>query len=115
MSQMIFLTEDGKKIIADMETDVRLYKSPVNPPNTGTRYTRGTDLYAHTTKNGSNYFYIYSWSMWQGEESRVSLISTDDAQAFIADRTSAQGPTLLNQDEIATALLFFPDLFEEDA
>ena len=78
----MLITKDGKRMkISD--DDPCLFKSPMNPPNTGTRYTTGSDLYAHTTKNGNVYFYLYNWSMWQGSEASYEIISKDEAEEFV--------------------------------
>lgn len=83
----IFQTEDGKKWIADYKHDTKLYEAPVNPPDTGTRYTRGTDLLAHKTKSGAVFFYKYNWSMWQGEESNYEPVSREEAEKFLVQVT----------------------------
>lgn len=81
-----FQTSDGKRVVCDTDTDPQLYDAPHNPPNTGTRYTRGTDLYAHAAKSGTVFFYAYSWSMWQGEESTAELWTQAQVEEFIVER-----------------------------
>lgn len=83
-----FNTADNKRVVCDTESDTQIYDAPNNPPNTGTRYTRGTDLYAHNAKSGQVYFYAYHWSMWQGEESSAELWSDSQVEAFIVGRMS---------------------------
>ena len=75
----VLITDDGKRVIVNTKTDVCLYETPCNPPNTGTDYTRGTDLYAHRARSGNMYFYLRHWSLWQGEGSNLELISRDES------------------------------------
>ena len=81
--QKVIKEEDGTRWIADTKTDVALYQAPHNPPNTGSEYTRGTDLYAHKTKRHGERFYLLSWSMWQGEEPNISVVSREEAEGFL--------------------------------
>lgn len=106
----ILMTPEGKKVVINKKNDKELYGAPVNPPNTGTRYTSGTDLYAHKSRSGNWYYYTYSWSMWQGEESSYELISEGEAREFILSRTNARGSI---DEDLAEEL--FPGIFEEDA
>jgi len=115
MSELILMTPDGKRVKADMKTDVCLYDAPHNPPNTGTAYTRGTDLYAHKARSGQWYFYTYHWSMWQGEESGYGLISEDEAQTFILEKAGLSGHGALSDNEADRARSIWPDIFEETA
>jgi len=77
---------DGdKRVVVDTQKDELLYGTPHNPPNTGTRYTRGTDAYIHKAKSGKVYFYFLDWSMWQGEENRLRLASPEEVARFLED------------------------------
>lgn len=99
-----FQTPDGKRVVCDSDDDVLVYDAPNNPPNTGTRYTRGTDIYAHTAKSGNHYFYAYSWSMWQGEESTADLWTKEQVEEFIIDRMSGPSesrPTAFELEQLA--------------
>lgn len=95
----VLLTENKERVIIDMKNDDCLYSAPVNPPNTGTTYTRGTDLYAHTAQSGKVYYYAYSWSIWQGEESQINLLTKEEAEEFLIDKLSLTGYGLLDEDE----------------
>jgi len=79
----VFFEPDGTTWIANTKKDEVLYESPVNPPNTGTEYTRGTDLYIHKTKSHGDKFFFYHWSMWQGEEENIVSITKERAQEFL--------------------------------
>jgi hypothetical protein len=83
--QKVIKEEDGTRWIADTKTDICLYQAPRNPPNTGQEYTRGTDLYAHKTRSHGQRFYYYIWSMWQGEEPSIRVVSRDEAQEFLEE------------------------------
>lgn len=77
-----FSTEKGIFIV-DSRKDPCLYYAPHNPPNTGTAYTSGTNLSLHITKKGTKCFYKYHWSMWQGCECSIELITFDEANDFL--------------------------------
>jgi hypothetical protein len=113
---LILLTEDGKRVEVDMGKDLCLFDAPHNPPNTGTTYTRGTDLYAHKTRKGNWYYYKYHWSMWQGEERNTHLVSREEAIEFLQAKAASSGWEELNKDEVQKAVEHFGEnIFEEDA
>ncbi len=87
MSKQLLMTPEGKKVLIDTNSDIILYDAPHNPPNTGTAYTSGTDLFIHRARSGTNYFYAYYWSMWEGEGSRRELVSEDQAKKFILEKS----------------------------
>ncbi|MCF7885882.1 MAG: hypothetical protein K9M80_05250 [Candidatus Marinimicrobia bacterium] len=99
MSKKVLRTEEGKKVVIDPEVDPCIYKAPVNPPNTGTSFTRGRDLYSHKAKSGDIYFYSHSWSMWQGEGESFSLLDRDQAIDFLLDKLETGGHAGLSEDE----------------
>ncbi len=111
----ILKTPDGKRVKINPPTDICLYESPENPPNTGTVYTRGSDLFAHRARSSTWYFYIVHWSMWQGEEGRYQLVSEDRARNFILERASNVGWSEITDSEWERILEIFPDLEEENA
>lgn len=93
------LTTDGKRVIVNTETDTKLYDAPVNPPNTGLAYTRGDDLYIHRTANGNMVYYIYHWSLWQGEGESVEIITPEEAESFLIAKLGKTGWDSLSEDE----------------
>ncbi len=107
--------DSGKgRVILNTEKDECLYKAPVNPPNTGTKYTRGSDLYVHRSKKGNLYFYFYRWSLWQGEEDSIQLISHKDTEEFLQEHIGGTwGLTLTEAEEIEKKYGF--NLTEETA
>lgn len=111
----ILMTPEGKKVMINKKEDVALYESPVNPPNTGTRYTSGTDLYAHKARSGKLYFYEYHWSMWEGTEESYNLLTEDEAKKFLLEVATMTGYACLSGSEKAMAEEYFPGLFDEDA
>ena len=116
MAEYTLRTDDNKIVKINPTEDVQLYDAPRNPPNTGTEYTRGTDLYSHKARSGNWYFYTDSWSMWQGEEGGYSLISDDEAAEFLIDKAGLSGHGALSDTEKARAIeIFARDIFEETA
>jgi len=85
------------------------------PPNTGTTYTRGTDLKLHVTQKGTRVFYLQRWSMWQGESGSIELISEDQAKKFFTKKLSATGWDYPSEFEIQEGLKLWPDLMNEEA
>jgi len=112
---IVLMTPEGKKVVITRSTDEQLYDAPNNPPNTGTRYTAGTDLYAHKARSGTWYYYTYTWSMWQGTEDEYALITEDEAREFILRKASDAGHGRLSDDERETCEKHFPGIFDEDA
>ena len=95
----VLMTPNGKKVVIDRKTDPCLYSAPVNPPNTGTRYTTGTDLFAHKARSGKMYYYFYEWSMWQGEESSYELCSKSEAEEFLISKLSNDGWDSISEEK----------------
>ena len=112
---IVLKTPDGKKVVVDISHDECLYSSPHNPPNTGTRYTAGTDLYAHRARSGTTYYYSPFWSMWQGTEAEFNLLTSDEMKELLVNHASDAGPGSMSTNEIATAEKHFPGIFDEDA
>lgn len=81
---------DGKKAVVDTKLDEKIYSAPANPPNTGTRYTNGTDIYFHVCKDGREVFYAYDWTMWQGTEEVWRVIDRAEVEAYIIDQIGGQ-------------------------
>jgi len=111
----ILLTPDNKKVVVELDTDFCLYDAPHNPPNTGTRYTSGADLYVHKARSGKNYFYLYHWSMWQGENSWFELITDDDTKFFLLNVNDGNDYNGLDSKQSEKAEELFPCIFDEDA
>jgi TRAP-type uncharacterized transport system substrate-binding protein len=111
----ILMTPEGKKVAITKKTDVNIYESPRNPPNTGTAYTAGTDLYAHKARSGKTYFYTYSWSMWQGSQDNYELLTDGEAKQFLLQKAQGTGYNGLDHSEKELAEEYFPGLFDEDA
>jgi len=99
-----------------MDKDLKLYSAPVNPPNTGLTYTRGTHLYAHVTRKGNVFYYKHSWSMWQGEESSTYLVSREEAIEFLQHKAASDGWDAIDMSEAKRIVEHFEEnIFEEDA
>jgi len=111
----ILRTPEGKKVVINPREDERLYDAPRNPPNTGTAYTSGTDLYRHVARSGNAYYYTYSWSMWQGSEASYELIDEDEVKEFLLDKAQCTGVGRISGAEWNRAEELFPGLFSEDA
>lgn len=91
MKHKHILRYGDKKIIIDTSSDECLYWAPRNPPNTGTKYTTGTDLYMHKTRSGAQVFYLVHWSMWQGSETVYDVITSEEAKQFFETKLSRAG------------------------
>jgi hypothetical protein len=112
---IVLKTPEGKKVVVDISHDECLYESPHNPPNTGTRYTSGVDLYAHKARSGAMYFYSHSWSMWQGTEAEYFLMTDDEMKSALLDHASDAGPGSITDNERERIEKHFPGIFDEDA
>ncbi|MFX0133042.1 MAG: hypothetical protein ACFFDN_05280 [Candidatus Hodarchaeota archaeon] len=111
----VLMTPESKRVVIDTKTDPCLYSSPQNPPNTGTTYTRGTDLYYHKSRAGNEYFYFKHWSMWQGEEGSIQLITKDKAEDFLLEKAGNSGWDSLNESDFENLKEFGFNLLEETA
>jgi hypothetical protein len=111
----ILKTPDGRKVVVNRQTDECLFKAARNPPNTGTAYTSGVDLYRHVSRKGNVYYYTYHWSMWQGSVDTYELITEEEAKQFLLKHMMMTGYDKLDEDEQKRAEELFPNIFEEDA
>lgn len=113
---MVLKTPENKKVVINPKTDEKIYNAPSNPPNTGTNYTAGTDLYRHVARSGKAYYYTYSWSMWQGTPSHYKLITDEEAKQFLLEIAGINNEWVyLSASEEKRAKELFPDIFDEDA
>ena len=113
---IVLMTPEGKKVVVNLNTDNCLYDSPHNPPNTGTRYTSGLDLYAHKARSGKMYYYSYSWSMWQGHEAEYNLMTDDEMKHALIARAGEAGYGRMSDGEREDIEQnYFPGIFDEDA
>lgn len=111
----VLLTPEKKKVVIDVRKDECLYRAPVNPPNTGTAYTTGTDLYRHVTRNGNVYYYTHDWSLWQGTSDRFTLVNEDEAKQMLIEAAGWTGYAELSENKRKRAMELFPGIFDEDA
>jgi hypothetical protein len=110
----IIRLEDGTKYVASPKKDVHVYAAPQNPPNTGSRYTSGTDLYAHATTKHGYQFYLYDWSMWQGSEDKIIHVTKDEAIKFL-ESVSGDYNGFPDSDDLEELKEYGIDLAEETA
>ena len=110
---VVLTTPEGKKIVCDTKKDERVYTAPVNPPNTGSRYTRGTDLLLHKSRAGQRYFYFEQWSMWAGEGESYQLITSEEAKQFLLTKLQGNRWDSLDNKGLERAKELFPDLLDE--
>ena len=113
MTKIIRL-EDGTKYVANLKKDIKVYAAPVNPPNTGSIYTDGTDLYTHATKTHGYQFYKYEWSMWQGSEDKIIPVTKDEAIRFL-ESVSDDYNGFPDADDLEELKEYGIDLAEETA
>ena len=110
----VLMTPDGKRVVTS-NNDQCLYSAPQNPPNTGTDFTRGTDLYYHKARSGNEYYYFVHWSMWQGESGSYELIDFDVAEAFLLKKAGLTGWAGINKSDLKELKKFGFNILEEDA
>jgi len=113
--ERVLITQDGKRVVVNKKTDPCLYESPYNPPNTGTAYTRGIDLYAHKARSGKIYFYFSHWSLWQGEEDSLELISKSEAEEFLLQKAGLTGHGSLDENDYKHLKEYGFNLLDENA
>jgi len=112
---MLLMTPEGKKVQVSIREDTCLYDAPHNPPNTGTAYTSGTNLYYHKARSGKGYYYTYFWSMWQGTEDHYELITEEEAKTFILERATTSGYIGSGVNDNVCCELWGNNFFDEDA
>jgi len=111
----VLMAPDQKRVVINTEKDTLLYGAPKNPPNTGTTYTRGTDLYEHKSRSGNIYYYFRHWSMWQGEETSYELISREEAEEFLTEKAGLGDWAGLTDEDYDRLKQHGFDLLQEDA
>jgi hypothetical protein len=111
----VLKTPENKKVCINLKTDEKLYEAARNPPNTGTAYTEGTDLYRHVARSGKAYYYTYFWSMWKGVADNVQLRTEEEAKEFLVEHAGLSGWVALSPEEEKRAKEIFPNIFDEDA
>lgn len=111
----VLMSPEGKKVVINTKTDECLYSAPVNPPNTGTAYTTGTDLYRHVARSGKAYYYTHWWSLWEGSCDQFTLISEDEAKQMLLEAAGWTGYAALDDRQRRRAEEIFPGIFDEDA
>jgi len=111
---IVLRTPEGKKVVVNTEVDECLYEAPHNPSNTDSRFTRGTDYYAHKARSGKVYFYSYHWSMWQREDSGYDLLTDEEIRSILVDKAGLSNWGL-GGAERQRAEKYFPGIFDEDA
>lgn len=100
-------TIDGKRV--SVERLIEAARTHRNPPNTGTKYTQGNDLYFVKSKNGEMYFFKYFWSMWQGVESNWTPISIDDAEELFNELNNGDYSSITKEGEANLGALFLKE------
>lgn len=114
-TKSVFKTEGGKKVVIDYAKDRKIYRSPRNPANTGTEFTRGEDLIMHIARSGKRYFLLSRWSMWQGDNPQDELISEEQAKEFLIEKAGIVGWGGIDENDMKEIEEIFPGIFEETA
>lgn len=112
---IVLKTPEGKKVVVNRSHDEKVYEAPHNPPNTGTKYISGTDLYVHEAGSGKRYYYSYYWSLLQGEEPEYTLLTEKEVKEILIAHAGKEGYGGLKDCDVETAECYFPDIFDEDA
>ena len=97
----VLKTPDGEAVVVSINSDVCLYKAPMNPPLTEREHTAGNDIYAHKAQSGTIYYYTYSWSIRQPAE--YSLLTADEVRDRLIELAGLSGWSRLNSDEMKTS------------
>ena len=99
MSKTVLMTPDAKRVVVDPKIDQEIYRAPRNPPDTGTQYLSGTDIHAHKARSGKIYFYAYNWSMWQGTETSIELLTRNEVEDFLIAKAGLAGWGRIDESE----------------
>ena len=80
-------TAEWRTLALDPAKDTPIYRSPRNGPDDNRPAPdRGTDLFAHTAKSGSVYYYLWHWSQRSNETNICQLTTEDSAKQFIREQ-----------------------------
>lgn len=99
---VVLMSDEGKRIVVNKDSDVRLYSDGT------TNATRGDRLYCHKSRNGNIYYYVYHWTLWQGESNQYELLSKTQAIDYLSGK-------ILSSEEEENIRTYLPEFFEEDA
>ena len=87
-------TTDGKWLQIDPKTDPWIFKTPHSSVRASLDYRQGEDLYLRTLPDGTQYYYVISWTDWQRESKEAYRIGLDPD---ILDRIEKYFPGLLKK------------------
>jgi hypothetical protein len=96
------------------KSDVALYLSPRNSSEASLSISRGTDLLVHRAPSGTIYFYLFDWSIKQGESNICQLISKDAARDFIVESSIQTRDAEITDSERNRILEYFPEIFNDE-
>ena len=93
-------------------SDIVLFLSPRDSPETGFPVSRGTDLLVHRAPDGAVCFYLYHWSLYSNETNICQITGEDSAQNFIRERVARGDRCNISELEHTRILEFFPGIFD---
>ncbi len=106
-------TTDGKWLQIDPKTDPWILKTPHSSVRASLDYRKGEDLYLRTLPDGTQYYYLISWTDWQRESKEAyRTLSEDEAKDFLIKKAQSAGKIGLDPDISDRIEKFFPGLLK---
>ena len=106
----VLQTPDGEEVVISINSDVCLYKAPMNRPLTELGCTFGFDIYTHKAQSGGIYYYTYSMPTKHSAE--YSFLTADEVRDRLIELAGLSGWSRLNSDEMEKAEHYFPGIFD---
>ncbi len=88
-------------------------KTPHSSVRASLDYRKGEDLYLRTLPDGTQYYYLISWTDWQRESKEAyRTLSEDEAKDFLIKKAQSAGKIGLDPDISDRIEKFFPGLLK---
>lgn len=106
-------TTDGKWLQIDPKTDPWILKTPHSSVRASLDYRKGEDLYLRALPDGTQYYYLISWTDWQRESKEAyRTLSEDEAKDFLIKKAQSAGKIGLDPDISDRIDKYFPGLLK---
>lgn len=106
-------TSDGKWLQIDPKTDPWIFKTPRSAIRASLDYRQGENLYIRKLPDGTQHYYLISWTDWQRESKEAyKTLSEEEAKKFILEKTQSAGKIGLDPDILDKIEKFFPGLLK---
>ena len=107
-------TKDGKWLQIDPKTDPWILKTPHSSVRASLDYRKGEDLYLRTLPDGTQYYYLISWTDWQRESKEAyRTLSEEEAKDFLIKKAQSAGKIGLDPDILDRIEKYFPGLLKK--